>query len=153
MTVATKRHKIQWTTEDSRKARLQGWDLFIWDTGEKFEIEKILPEEQDDIDCTCREFEGDDEAVAFVIKKALEGDKTAIKGLIHTWLVDPFRSAQVMSAAVNSFQPCDCRGDPATLVSAIPWGDGASNWMRSVAKQHSKCLKTGDSFNNDEGEL
>ena len=73
--------KIQWTLADSLAAQKQGWDLFSAYT--RFEIEVVTEN-------TVGFSEGaDDDAVAWIIKMALRGDKTCIKGLLIAGLLDP----------------------------------------------------------------
>jgi hypothetical protein len=73
--------KIQWTLADSRAAQKQGWDLF--DAGERFEIEVVTENPAGFAEGA------DDDAVAWIIKMALRGDKTCVKGLIIAGLLDP----------------------------------------------------------------
>lgn len=80
-TKGSKPFKIQWTLKDSQAAQKQGWDLF--DAGERFEIEVVTEN-------PAGFGEGaDDDAVAWIIKQALCGNKTCIKGLIIAGLLDP----------------------------------------------------------------
>lgn len=80
-TKGSKPFKIQWTLKDSQAAQRQGWDLF--DAGSRFEIEVVTEH-------PAGFAEGqDDDAVAWIIRQALRGNKTCIKGLLLAGLVDP----------------------------------------------------------------
>jgi hypothetical protein len=93
-TKGEKPFKIQWTLKDSEVAVSQGWELF--DAGGRFEIE-VVTENPEGFG------EGaDDDAVAWVIQKACEGDKVCAKGLVLAGLLDPQWFASDLTHAVKT---------------------------------------------------
>ena len=86
--------KLQWTRKDRAAAQKQGWDLF--DAGYRFEIE-VVTENPAGFD------EGqDDDAVAWLIRRATRGDALAAKGLLIAGLVDPQWFASDLTHAVKT---------------------------------------------------
>lgn len=106
---------VQWTLEDSQAAQAQGWDLF--DAGYRFELEVVTENPAGFGDGA------DDDAVAWVIQRALKGDKTCVKGLIMSGLLDPGWFAADLSNAVASKRivPLDCKGRPSKPRSHVAY--------------------------------
>jgi hypothetical protein len=81
--------KFQWFVSDSRRAQKQGWDIFEVDGDPtRYEIEAL-----DESDT----FKNDQDAILWVFKQALRGDRACIKGLLMAGLLDPQRFAVDMS--------------------------------------------------------
>ena len=85
---------IRWTAADSRAACRQGWELF--ECGDRFEIEVVTEH-------LAGFAEGqDDDAVAWMIQRALRGNKTCMKGLLLAGLLDPQWFASDLTHAVKT---------------------------------------------------
>lgn len=87
-------YSIQWTRRDSQRAQKMGWDLS--DAGDRFEIKVVTENPAGFVEG------GDDDAVAWMIKKAIEGDRTCTKGLLFAGLLDPQWFAADLSHAVKT---------------------------------------------------
>lgn len=120
--------EIKWTRTDSRKATKQGWEFFYSD-GEhhRFEIEKVDE---------CGRFRTDEDALIFVLKQALKGDRTAIKGILHYLLVDPQMAAADISNLRDTWQIIgkDTNGKKTESESTVhfPWDPSE----RFVTRRH-----------------
>lgn len=107
--------KIQWTLKDSLAAQKQGWDLF--DAGERFEIEVVTEH-------PAGFAEGqDDDAVAWIIKQALRGNKTCIKGLIIAGLLDPqwFAADLTHQVKTGRITVMDTKKQPSQAYSTVEY--------------------------------
>jgi hypothetical protein len=93
-TKGSKPFKLQWTLENSRQANKQGWDLF--DAGERFEIEVVTENPTGFAEGQ------DDDAVAWLIRRACRGDGLAAKGLLIAGLLDPQWFASDLTHAVKT---------------------------------------------------
>jgi len=114
-TKGTKPFKIRWTLEDSRQANKQGWDLF--DAESRFEIEVVTEH-------PAGFAEGDDDAaVAWVIKQALRGNKTCIKGILLAGLLDPqwFAADLTHAVKIGKIVPLDTLKRPTTPRSTVEY--------------------------------
>jgi len=141
--IAKKRQKLQWTTADSRVAQKQGWDLFDCDIG-RFEIQGLTHD--DDIDYE-NDFEGkDDEACAFVIRRALEGSKLHVKALIICMLLDPFSMGWVMSNMVEYFLPTGWDGEFHGLYSALVHQSIPPDELVKLAVDRNLRIQAGESI-------
>lgn len=110
--------KVQWTLKDSQAAQKQGWDLF--DAGGRFEIEVVTEHPAGFAEGA------DDHAVAWVIKQALRGNKTCIKGLLIAGLLDPQWFASDLTHAVSkgNITVMDYRGQVSKSYSAVAYRGG-----------------------------
>lgn len=106
---------IQWTLKDSTAAQKQGWDLF--DAGERFEIEVVTEH-------PAGFAEGqDDDAVAWIIKQALRGNKTCIKGLLMAGLLDPqwFAADLTHQVKIGRITVMDTKKRPSQVYSEVEY--------------------------------